>query len=403
VPIEMASAPRTARGDDPAGRRRQTAEVERRLAELVDMLPEAGLARWTAERSAANPGGLDDHLAAACAALLDRVRAEADRLSVDEWLRHHEVLAGLSALRHEHAEQQARRRLLALAEVPELLAAGPGDTDIGRLLQRAAEQAARICGLDRVMIFRLDDAHLVPEVTYFVGHTDWAAEVLEHARPIELNALRYEMEMIRRRTAALVTAPLHDPRVTGPTIAEMGTDGFVSVPVVVGGSVVATLHGDTYFSGRRLDVLDRDCLAVFAKGLGQALERTALMDRLQAQRDAVRRLVRATEATVEELATTDLGLGRPPSAELTESGSTLTRSTLAAGSANGAGQTPLTRREHEVLALMARGATNREIAQRLVITEGTVKSHVKHVFRKLGVANRAQAVSQHLGAGSATF
>jgi DNA-binding CsgD family transcriptional regulator len=396
----MASAPRTARGDDPAGRRRQTAGVERRLAELVDTLPEAGLRRWTAEAGASNPGGLDDHLADLCAALLDRVRAEADRLSPDEWLRHHEVLAGLSALRVEHAEQQARRRLLALAEVPELLAAGPGETDIGRLLQRAAEQAARICGLDRVMIFRLDQTHLVPEVTYFVGHTDWAAQVLEHARPIELNAVRYEMEMIRRRAAALVTAPLQDPRVTGPTIAEMGTDGFVSVPVVVAGAVVATLHGDTYFSGRQLDVADRDCLAVFAKGLGQALERTALMDRLQAQRDAVRRLVRATEATVEELASTDLGLGRPPTGELLEPGPALSRPYLPGATDHGA-HSPLTRREHEVLALMARGATNREIAQRLVITEGTVKSHVKHVFRKLGVANRAQAVSQHLGAGSA--
>jgi DNA-binding NarL/FixJ family response regulator len=52
----------------------------------------------------------------------------------------------------------------------------------------------------------------------------------------------------------------------------------------------------------------------------------------------------------------------------------------------------LTPRELEILAAMAEGQTNAEIAGVLVITEGTVKSHVKSILRKLGAANRAQAV-----------
>jgi DNA-binding CsgD family transcriptional regulator len=392
--IEMANPPRTARGDDPAARRRRAAELERRVAELVAALPEAALPRWQPS-APGDTTGLAEHLAGLCEAVRDRVRADGGGFTGAQWRRHHEVLDALQELRRAQVEQQARRRLLALAEVPELLAAAPGEGDVGRLLQRAAEQAARICDLDRVMIFRLDHAQLVPEVTYFVGHADWAAQVLERARPIELSAVRYEMELIRRRTAALVTAPLQDPRVTGPTIAELGTDGFVTVPVVVGGAVVATMAADTYFSGRRLDAADRDCLAVFAKGLGQALERSSLLERLAAQRDAVRRLVRATEATVAELATGEPALGPAPGGD----GDLIAAPAPTAGSARGGtAPTPLTRREHEVLTLMARGATNREIAHRLVITEGTVKSHVKHVFRKLGVTNRAQAVSRHLGA-----
>ena len=48
-------------------------------------------------------------------------------------------------------------------------------------------------------------------------------------------------------------------------------------------------------------------------------------------------------------------------------------------------------REREVLALIARGLRNRDIAERLVITEATVKSHVHQILHKLGVGNRAGA------------
>jgi NarL family two-component system response regulator LiaR len=51
----------------------------------------------------------------------------------------------------------------------------------------------------------------------------------------------------------------------------------------------------------------------------------------------------------------------------------------------------LTRREHDVLTLLARGRSNKRIAYELGISEKTVKTHVGHVFAKLGVTDRTQA------------
>ncbi len=52
--------------------------------------------------------------------------------------------------------------------------------------------------------------------------------------------------------------------------------------------------------------------------------------------------------------------------------------------------TPLTRREHDVAALVAEGLTNRQIAAQLFLSERTAQNHVQHILTKLTLANRSQ-------------
>jgi DNA-binding NarL/FixJ family response regulator len=64
----------------------------------------------------------------------------------------------------------------------------------------------------------------------------------------------------------------------------------------------------------------------------------------------------------------------------------------APSAANAPGLDALTSREREVLALIGRGETNGEIAAELFVSEGTVKTHINHVFTKLALRDRAAAV-----------
>jgi DNA-binding CsgD family transcriptional regulator len=175
----------------------------------------------------------------------------------------------------------------------------------------------------------------------------------------------------------LVADPERDPRTYKPLVQATQTTSYIAAPVMPGGHVIAMLHVDRFMSGAALTEADVELLWTFAEGFGYAYERMRLLSRLR--RHAA------------ELAHTG---GMPAMSPPSFNG-------LRAQVEPRAGldpQSPLTAREAEVIALVSSGATNNEIASALVISESTVKSHVKHILRKLGAANRAEAVSRHLSA-----
>jgi PAS domain S-box-containing protein len=81
----------------------------------------------------------------------------------------------------------------------------------------------------------------------------------------------------------------------------------------------------------------------------------------------------------------------------------LVRGAVAEGDPDATASTALTRREAEVMGLVALGANTEEIAERLAITQETARTHAKNAMQKLGARSRAHAVALALSSGELTL
>jgi LuxR family transcriptional regulator, regulator of acetate metabolism len=255
-----------------------------------------------------------------------------------------------------------------------------GATSVHVLFASATRALCESAGFGRAAVFSLQGGRLVAESVHPADGNEW--------EPHELGPGLRETEVLRRRTAILVEDVSRDPRAV-----EMlaGAGSFVAAPIICHEQAIGLIYADPGAIGEPVTELDRDTLAVFAEGFGYALERCVLSGRLRAHADRVISLLRSTEASVTELGSYEFASGAPGVCR------------PAVRAQNGYGlHALLTRRELEVVAMLAEGETNARIAQRLVVSEDTVKSHVKHILRKLGVHNRSQAVSRYFQAQAAS-
>jgi DNA-binding CsgD family transcriptional regulator len=201
-----------------------------------------------------------------------------------------------------------------------------------------------------------------------------------------------ETELVRRRMSALVADPVNDPRTHKPIILRGRTAAYVAAPIMPTGRVIGFLHADRIGQEYPVTAEDRDNLWTFAEQFGFLYERAVLTERLGAQREQLHRAFASAEGAVDEV--------RHREIELSRSGQGAPGVTRTAAALFRPAESRLdglmTRREREVIDLMTSGATNIRIAEQLVISEGTVKSHVKHILRKLRAGNRAEAVARYL-------
>jgi DNA-binding NarL/FixJ family response regulator len=135
--------------------------------------------------------------------------------------------------------------------------------------------------------------------------------------------------------------------------------------------------------------------ALRAGAVGYVLKNIPAQDLAAAVRLAVRGVVQLDAAVAAKVAAALHSV--PPGMPQQGTGiSTASLTTNVQISAAETASARLTEREREVLALVASGANNREIAERLVIAEGTVKSHISNILGHLGLRDRTQiAVFAH--------
>lgn len=224
------------------------------------------------------------------------------------------------------------------------------------------------------------------------------------ANPRRLTGPLLETDMVRRGQPILVRDPQTDPRVHSELIAITKTASYVAAPVFSWGRPIGLVHADRHSDDYGVHEFDRQALGVFAEGLGIAFERNLLIERLHAMRRAADEHLQFVNALADDftLEAVDLaGDVLPAADELLSQGFS-----LGTGSAIADPRllSDLTARELEVLRAITAGKTNAQIATALFVTEGTVKSHVKHILRKLGAGNRTEAVAKyHRAQNAPTF
>ena len=303
-----------------------------------------------------------------------------------------EQQAALARLHHRF-----RTRFGALDAVRRAIDGLRSITSPAEMLAQAPAALARASRLERVLLGLTGEGRLVAEAAYFGGDRGRAAEILNTLRagPLRLEHPLIETELLRRRRATIVDGADLNPRVDRRLVEVLGWTSYAAAPLVVAGQVIGMLHAGRG-AGERLDVLDRDVLWEFTSLLAQAYESAGLRRALRREREQTREFLDWLGARSGELMDAPIRLA------------TMQRTAVApvaVGAVTPAGggrddrlvfEGLLTRRELDVLRLLAEGGSNRRIAEALVVSEGTVKFHVNSILRKLRVANRAEAVSRYL-------
>ena len=218
-------------------------------------------------------------------------------------------------------------------------------------------------GFSRSGVFVLRGGRLWAASLYFDGARQWSQRVLGlmRAANLTLDDFPFDASLLDERRVGIVAPRGRLPANYRKFIDETRLAEYVSVPILVLGRPAGFVAFDAYGSSRRLGSDDAERGAAAVELLSGALTRHLLLGRLQ-------RIHEATGSLLDPLAEN-------------------------AGQDPGETAVLLSDREREVVALVERGLTNSEIADRLGISVTTVKTHLSRAFRKLGARSRAEAIA----------
>lgn len=287
-----------------------------------------------------------------------------------------ELLGRIRAAEAHHARLRLGERTRLLSRVRAALTGLDDATTVDDLLGRVPEAACGL-GFDRALVSTVDGVWRLHTMCV-VKDPRWAEEIVAVGRenPPLLDRGLVENDTVVGARTVLVHEVQDNPRVNRPLAAVTRSSSYGIAPLMVDGEVVGMLHGDCYHQRRAVTEVDQLLLSSFAEGLSQHLAKVTVLEGMSAVRAQL----------------DGLGRWRVPAPAV-----------AASVAASRDDDTVLTRREAQIVRLMAAGDANSRIARRLTISEATVKTHITRILRKLGAANRAEAVSIWLrGSGNAT-
>lgn len=283
---------------------------------------------------------------------------------------------------------EARKRTEAVSTAREALSDFRGSTTVEDLVNTSPGAVSKM-GFDRTMLSLVDGFVWTPRSAYVDGDPEWAEEIVMSGRshPQQLVSSLPEFELMGRRNGILVSDAQNNSKVNKHIVEPSLSRSYVATALKSKGQVLGFLHCDQFFHHRDTNEFDRDLLNLFAEGFSYVLDRALLLERA----DSIR--VEIEESTKQISAAADGFIGGN-STYITKS-HTPSRppSTAPAQQSPSFDVYRLTRREADVLQLMVDGKSNGHIADSMAISTGTVKTHVKHILRKLGVSNRAEAIA----------
>jgi DNA-binding CsgD family transcriptional regulator len=312
----------------------------------------------------------------------------------EDWATTAEILISILRLQCELLDHDLSRRVKSMSEIRHALGYLRGLAP-GKMIYAAPEVLSREFAFARTMISTVRGSIWLPMHLHIEDQDadPHGRRFLEYVtgKQIQLADAPLETELVRKRCGVFAPSPMYDKRTFKEIVEIAGCFGYIAAPITVQGRAIGVLHADRPEPHGIVTMDHLEQLEAFAECLSVAFESAALEEKAAQQRIEVDQLC----ANVEEL--------------LGHSARSMYWSASEAGSEHQPGPChrdvdavpTLTSREREIMSHVATGATNGQIARCLVISEGTVKSHLKHIAKKLNTTSRAAAVAIYGGIATA--
>ena len=297
------------------------------------------------------------------------------------------LLADIRDVRRRLRVVPSLSTIVSVADFAGVIRSLRGAETISALCKNVCAEAASVTGLGCVSISEVNGDDWTVVGTFFAQGGGQDAGALA---TMPLTPGSPEKHAVDRRTAVLALPDWkrgQDNTVEMSGVLSLGSAGYVVAPIPVSTGLVGLVHASRG-DGREPGLAERNLLEAFACSFGMLFERALMSERLSVQKRLILDRLEEETREVQLISSVGVAFGERHAARSDPLSDSMNPMSL--------GLDELTLREREVFQLLSEGRSNIEVAEELVISIFTVKSHVKKILRKLGAVNRSEAVYRYL-------